>query len=135
MASCFSLLSPNFFTNLQNQLNGAESPEELQSIINKIFADLSLMESTMTGQIDLLGPIAALLTAPISPTQAVTWIGNFINDFLQPIYIPYAKQIAQLAALASEISTLTSAINSIASTKFPGISFTIPTVNPNFCAI
>ena len=135
MASCFTLLNTQYFNDIISQINNVEDAVSLQNLVNTVYADISLLESTMTGQLDLLAPIGALLTPPTNPAAVITWIENLITGVLTPMYKPYLTQVAQLAALPAEIAAMTAAIESVAESKFPTITITIPSINPKFCTI
>jgi hypothetical protein len=130
MPPCFPLINLQFFSNLESEINGAVSAEELQSLINRVFGEISVLESTLTSQLAFLGPIEALLTSPASnPGAIVTWITTLITDFLTPILKPVIVMTAQLAELPIQIAALTAAIESVAASKFPAISITIPPIS------
>ena len=142
LPSCFSLLNLDYFNNILAQINalsGSIPPNatlaeltaiaaELQSTIDDIYADISLLESTITSQIALLGPLVALLTAPTNLGEIVTWLSSFVTDFLTPYLKPYETYAAQLIALNAQVAILTAAIEELASTKLPGITITIPPI-------
>jgi hypothetical protein len=126
LPKCFDLLNTAYFTNLAARIEGAGSETELQTVVNDMIADLSMLESTITSQIALLEPINALLSAPANPTQVITWIGNFITGFLTPYVAPYVNLASQLTAIGTQVATLTSTIESVAAAK--GWSVTVPSI-------
>jgi hypothetical protein len=143
LPKCFNLLNDDYFNNLISSLTAvgdAIPPNaslaelqaiaaDLQSTVDSVYGDISLLESTITSQIALLGPIAALLTAPgANPTAIVTWITSFITDFLTPYVIPFTTYASQLTALGVQVAALTAAIENLAATKLPGITITIPPI-------
>jgi len=143
LPSCFSLLNLDYFNNILAQINALSASippnatlaeltaiaAELQSTIDSIYSDISLLESTITSQIALLGPIVALLTAPAAnPAAIVTWLTSFITDFLTPYVKPYVTYAAQLTALNAQVAILTAAFEELASTKLPGFTITIPPI-------
>jgi hypothetical protein len=126
LPSCFDLLNADFFSGYNTQISSVTNQAELQALADRIMADLSLVESTLTSQMSFLTPLLALLTPPgANLAQIVTWITGLIT-FLQEMYKPYANAVAQIAALPAEIATLTAAIEAAASRL--GVSITIPPV-------
>lgn len=134
---CSPAFSTAYFSNIIAQINALGSSNyseasELQSLINQVFGDLSVLQSTMTSQLAVLEPLLALVSAPANPAEVITWIGNFITGFLTPYIIPYTTLTSQLGILTSEVASLTSAIEAVASGK--GWSITIPAVT-NVCEL
>jgi len=68
-----------------------------------------------------------LLTAPTNPTAVITWVADFITDYLTPQLASYATYVAQLAALETEIAAVLAAIES-AQAKFASCSITVPSL-------
>lgn len=127
LPNCFNILNLDYFINVKAQVSKSATLQELQDIVNKVFADISLLESTIQSQIDKLTKLNVLLTIPgIDPTQIVTWITNFVNDFLTPIIQPLVNFEAQLAALAAQVAELISSIEAAAARL--GVTITIPTI-------
>jgi hypothetical protein len=128
LPKCFELLNTDYFAKLQLRIGGVRSADELQALINEVYADISLQESTITSQIALLAPILELLTAPTDLASALTWAGKLITALIDPIVLPYATLTAQLAALADQVADIEAAIEAVRSLKFPTISITIPEI-------
>lgn len=126
LPKCFSILNADYFTNLIPQINATASESELQDLVNRVYGDLSTLVSTIQSQIALLGPIEALLSPPTDLGSLISWVGNFITGFLTPYLTPFLNYAAQLTAIADQVTSLTSAIESAASGK--GFSITIPSV-------
>lgn len=127
LPNCFAILNPAYFENLLLSVNAAATETELQALINQVYADISLLESTITSQLAFLGPISALLSAPsASPGAIVTWITGLIDNVLTPLVKPLATYAAQLTALAAAVASLTTAIEDAASLK--GFTVTIPPI-------
>jgi hypothetical protein len=130
---CFNLLNVAYFESVISQINSAETLGELQTIIDSIYGEIGLLESTIDGQLAFLGPIEALLTPPINPVAAVTWIENFITGFLTPYFAPFVKFTAQLAALAAQTAAIGAAAEAAAA-RLEG-SIVIPTITVPFCTL
>ena len=109
-----------------NQINGTSSEAELQALVTQAFAQISLLESTLTSQLGFLEPLEALISPPTSPTEVITWVTNFITNFLEPLIKPVLNVPLQLAAIATEVAEVTAAIEAVASLK--GFSITIPPI-------
>ena len=127
---CFPILNLEYFTNIQDQISAFEVADAaaFQDLVNEVFGQLSLLESTIQSQITFLEPINLLLTPPgIDPSAIVTWITSFINDVLTPLVKPYITATEQLAALAIAIENLTISIE--AAEIRLGISIEIPTIS------
>jgi hypothetical protein len=110
MAACFGTLPTAWFTQLQARIAVVQTPEELQAIVNEAFHTIALLQSTIASQLAYVEAVEALLTAPINPTEVITWIGNFITSFLTPYVKPLVNLAAQVTALEAEVATLTTAI-------------------------
>src|SRR5471030_549328 len=94
LPKCFDLLNIKFFDNISVHVEARETIEELQALVDTVFTDISMLESTLTSQIPLLEPLNALLTIPaVNPAAMVAWITTFINDFLNPILKPYVTAV------------------------------------------
>jgi hypothetical protein len=116
-------------TSLTAQIQGCENCAQLQTLVNDVIANLNGLIGGLVIQNNLLGPMQALLTAPANPTAAVTWIQNFITDYLTPTLACYASYAAKVAALATQITALVNAINTAAA-AIDGCSITIPAITP-----
>lgn len=124
---CFDLLNLEYFTNLTLQINATESEIGLQVLVNTVFADLSVLESTITSQLAFLAPINVLLTPPgANFSDIINWITGMIG-VLTLMYQPFITMTAQLPALTIQIAALTAAIEAQATLK--GFSITIPTIS------
>jgi hypothetical protein len=127
LPTCFPILNTNFFGNLVNEINGATSEAQLQALVTRAFAEISMMESTLTSQLAFLEPIEALLTPPTNLAQLVTFAQSVITNVIEPLLKPVLNVPLQLAAIATEVATVTAAIEAIASGK--GFSITIPSIS------
>lgn len=142
LPKCFQILNLAYFENLELSLLGIgdavppnasvaelqEIANQLQAMVDEVYGDISLLESTITSQIALISPIVALLTAPTNPTELLTWVQTFITSFLTPYVIPFTTGTNQLIALGVQVADLTAAIENLASTKLPGFTITIPPI-------
>ena len=131
-----SPVNPDYFSNITAQiekigdLGAAEvagACAALQEQVDNTFSGLQAQINDLNAQLAALAPILALLSAPGNPTAVITWITNFIEGFLTPYVIPYTTMAAQLISLGSQITSLTSAVES-AEAKIPGCSIIIPTI-------
>jgi hypothetical protein len=130
---CFQPINTEWFNAITLQLGAVTTGTELQNLVNQAFGTIGLVNSTIEGQIALLAPLNALLTAPeADPTKIVTWITSFITDFLTPYLMPYTKMALQLTDIAAQVTTLTAAAHAAASEL--GVTITIPPVAA-FCSI
>lgn len=117
--------SAEYFDNLAAQVANINSCAELQATTNGIMAQLSVLNTSLTSQQAAIAPIAGLLSAPVDPAHAVTWIASFITAVLEPAYAPYAIYGTQLADLTTAVTNLTTAINDAAA-RIGNCSITIP---------
>lgn len=120
-----ALLNAAFFASLTAQAQNIETCAELQALATTAMASIQAEKNAIEAQITALAPILALLTAPTSPTAAVTWIANFITGVLTPQYKPYLNYATQLTDLAASIASFTSAIESAAA-LIPSCTVTVP---------
>lgn len=123
------VLNTAVFTAAEAQIAGCTSCATLQALVNQTVGDLNAFIQGLIDQNALLGPMQALLTAPTSPTAAVTWITNYITNVLTPQLAVYATYAAKATALATAVTNLTNAI-STAESNIKGCSISIPTILP-----
>jgi hypothetical protein len=112
MAACFTLLPSGWFTQLQARISAAQTPAELQAIVDEAFATIALLQSTISSQLAFLQPLEELLNAPADLAHLLTWVQNLITNFLTPYLKPLVTLAAQATALEAEVTTLTAAIAS-----------------------
>lgn len=134
LPACSSILNLAYFENLASQISAVGTAEELQALVNRNYAQLGQLEGNMASQIALLTPLVALATPPSSPTEVITWIGDFITGFLTPYIKPLTTFTDQLVAIDAQVVTLDALIASVAASKFPDVVITIPPVVPS-CAL
>lgn len=115
-----------YFTKLTDQISGCTVCSDLQDQVNAAMATLQAYKSSITAQIELLGPILALLEVPTDPIAVVTWVGKFISGFLTPYVVPYTTYVTQLTDLVSQVEGLASAITEAAGKIKGGCSITVP---------
>lgn len=120
-----TLLNTAMLNSLTTRVNRAGSCAELQALATEAMESLIAVKGGMTAQLALLAPILALLTAPTSPTEVITWVADFITSFLTPYVVPYATVTAQLAELTTQVATLAAAMESKAA-AFESCALTIP---------
>ena len=138
LPSCFNILNLAYFENVIAQVNALKAQIlalpaaeraaltlQLQTFIDQIFADISMLEANIESQIAYLLPIQALLTAPgENLAEIVTWITNTIT-YLTQLFAPYATYAAQLIALGTEVASITTTLEEIVAA---GIVIDIPTI-------
>jgi len=129
LPKCFDILNLDYFINIQFQMENVQSAHQLQDLVNEVYGQISLLESTLQSQLDSISAMASLIIDPTDLGEILSWISNFINSFLKPIINPTIVIPAQLAALAAQIADLTAAIEAINAAKFPDITITIPTIS------
>lgn len=137
LPSCWPVLNLDTFTNIKAQIEAAgksESQADIQAAIDDAFAQINGVQAAVTSQLAALNPILGLLSAPVDPTAAVTWIATFINDFLGPYILPIAKYEAQAAALAVEVAAVVETINAVQALR-PEIVITVPAFPDITCAV
>ena len=122
-------LNTAYFTNLTAQINAASSCAELQALATVAVDSLNDLTASISAQTDILQPVLALLTPPTNPTAVITWVENFITDYLTPQLVSYTNYVAQLSAVAIEAAALITAIENAAA-NIGSCSITIPTFNP-----
>jgi hypothetical protein len=115
-----------FFTNLAAQIENTDSCAELQTLVDRAFAQLADVNAFIATQQALLAPLASLLTAPTDLSEVITWITGTITVFTN-MYAPYAKYATQLTELVAAVASLTTAINDAAA-RIGDCSITIPPI-------
>ena len=128
LPKCFDLLNLDYFVNIQFQIENAQSATELQDLVNEVYGQISLLESTLQSQLDSLTAMAELIIDPLNLGEVISWISNFINAFLKPLLNPTIVIPAQLAAIAAQVADLTAAIEAVNAAKFPGVTINIPEI-------
>jgi phage gp45-like len=120
------LVNAQYFTNLTNRVNALETCADLQALAAKELASLSGIKQAIDAELARLAPYAALLTAPgASPSAIVTWITNFISAELEPKYQASLSYAAQLTALTTAVTNLTTAIEQKAA-QFESCTLSLP---------
>lgn len=114
-----------FFDGLTRQVENTNSCAELQATVDAAMTSLAAQSDAIASQMAAIAPILGLLTPPVDPPAAVTWIASLITGALEPAYAPYAKYAAQLTELTAAVASLTTAINNRA-TAIGSCSITIP---------
>jgi len=130
---CFDPINTGWFDAVQGQVNAVTTPQALQDVVDQAYNSVALLNSTLTGQIANVSVIAGLLTPPVSLPGVIAWITSAIEVFTQ-MYAPYAKMETQLTDIAAQMATITALVESVAASKFPTATITIPPLDP-FCEI
>jgi hypothetical protein len=120
-----AVVNTQYFTNMTDRVNGAGSCAQLQAITTELLLSLKAETDAIAAQLALLGPLAALLDPPTSPSDVIDWITSLINNVLKPLYAPFANYELQVAARTTAIAALIAAITSKAS-SFPSCDITFP---------
>ena len=121
--------NPDFITNLTEQINGISICSELQELSDEVMQEIKFQLSGINLELDKLLPIHALLSPPTDLGSILSWINNLISSVITPLYKPYLTYIQQLTSLASELSTLVSAIEAAAARIGScSISMDVPTI-------
>lgn len=118
-------LNTAYFASLTNQINNAASCAELQSAVTQAFNSINAFQSAITSQQTLLEILDTLVTALTTLGSGYT-TGVMLLPIFQQQYVTLATYVAKASALASQVSSLKSAITSAAA-KFKECSVTIPT--------
>lgn len=116
-----SIVNTSKFDSTIKQLENASNCAELRELAADALAQLSAQQQAITSQLAQVQPLLNLLSAPTSPTGVVTWVKDFIEDYLTPQFKPALAYPTQLAQLAQQISSLQSTISRV-SAKFPDCS-------------
>jgi hypothetical protein len=135
MPPCFNLLNNAYFNSVSSQAGAVQTPNELQSLVNTVYNDIALVNSTLSGQLALLQPLESLLTLNLANlADVISWLTTFTNSFLGPYLAPILKMQAQLVGIEAEMAQLTATIDRVAATKFPGFTVVYPPLAA-FCSI
>jgi len=118
------VINTAYLDSLDKQVDSISSCSELQQFAASSLASLQAQLTAINAQIAALAPIQALLNPPTSPGEAISWIGNYIEHVLTPMYQPSVTSAEQLAALTSRIASLSQKIVSKA-TSFSQCTVTV----------
>ena len=116
-----SLINSSQFNSTVKQIENAANCEEVRELAANALSQLSAQQQAISEQLAKVQPLLNLLNAPTSPDAAVTWVKDFIEDYLTQQFKPALSYPTQLAQIAAQISSLQSAINSV-SARFPNCS-------------
>jgi len=116
-----SIINTDQFDSTIKQIENAANCEELRELAANALEQLSAQQQAITDQLAKVQPLLALLSVPSSPDAVVTWVKDFIEDYLTPQFKPAISYPTQLAQIAQQISNLQSAISSV-SGRFPNCS-------------
>lgn len=106
-------------------IDSAETPVELQALANRSTEALAPVKAGINAQIEKYAPLVALATPPDSPAAAVTWITNFINDYLQQMIAPALTLPLQSAELIAKQAEVVAAVER-ANQRIPNCNVTVP---------
>lgn len=120
------LVNPAHFSNLTKSFNGAQSCEQLQSLVSDAFESLAAVKSEINAELAKLQPLLELLHIPgANLTEIVTWIKNFVEGYLTAMLGPVTTYTAQLAQFELQLAALGLAVEQAAS-RFPSCSVSVP---------
>jgi hypothetical protein len=122
-------INKSYFQSIIDDINNCTSCDQLQKAATDYIKSLVDQQTAIEEQQASLAPALALLNAPTNPTAAVTWITNYINDYLAPQLEPSINYQTQLTETYSQIIELLSAIAN-AQSKFTSCSINLPPVPP-----
>ncbi len=120
-----SIVNVPQFEKMLERVNNVNSCEQLQRVTDDLLESLYAQLKAVTDQMEKVAPILALLEAPTSPSDVITWIADFIENILHPLYAPMLTYPTQLATQGVQITTLIAAILSKAS-EFTSCSIDVP---------
>lgn len=119
-------LDTDYFVALTARINAINVCADLQVAVDDVMASIQAEKDAIEAQLEALAPILALLNPP-SLDEIVSWVANFITAVLGPIYLPYAKYGEELAQLATQITSLVTAIENAAA-RIESCSITVPPI-------
>lgn len=119
------IVNTEVFDRLIASIDAVDSPVELQSLVDDAAGAITPVQAAITAQLAKVAPLAALLSPPASPDAVVTWVGNFITDFLTPLAAPAVTLPAQAALLTSKSAEVAAAVDR-ARARIPGCTVTAP---------
>lgn len=113
LPNCFTPLNDAHYQAIIAQIDAAISEVSLQFLTNYITKEINLLIQTIQSQINKLLPYEALLTAPTDLASCIQWITSAIQVFEQT-YAAYAKLVAQVALLETQLSQIVTEIERVA---------------------
>jgi hypothetical protein len=132
LPGCYTPLDTSWFDSVIGQINSVTTATQLQRLVDEVYGDIALVNSTIESQLAYIEPLLALVTAPTDPAEVITWITNFISGFLEPLVAPYTKYATQAAALEAQVISMTAEIEAQATRN--NWTIAIPPVDP-YCII
>ena len=122
-------INNSYFQSIIDDINSCTSCDQLQKAATDYIESLVNQQTAIEEQQASLAPALALLTAPTTPTAVITWITNYINDYLAPQLQPSVNYQTQLSETYAQTIELLSAIANAAS-KFTSCNIDLPPVPP-----
>lgn len=121
-----SIVNVPQFEKMLERVNNVNSCEQLQRVTDDLLNSLYAQLQAVTDQMEKVAPILALLDAPTSPEDVITWVADFIENILHPLYAPMLTYPTQLATQGIQVTTLIAAILAKAA-DFTSCSIDVPT--------
>lgn len=106
-----TLIDTSYIDNLVKQINEIDVCSDLQRIVSEAMASIQAQLDAIEDQVAFIKPILKILTNPGAALQEiVTWISDFIDSVLKPMYQPYLTMVAQVEATVEAIAAIPVAV-------------------------
>lgn len=101
---------------LADQIERVDECAVLRKLAKEAIEELNKQLDSVNSQMQILKPIADLLENPAADlVKIASWIGDFINGVLKPMYEPVIELEKQVVELTEAIARITLAVESKAS--------------------
>jgi len=118
-----------YIDSLTKQVEGISVCSELQEFMSDVVADLNRQLDALKAQMEALAPIAKLLENPAAELPKIaSWIGDFIEGVLKPMYQPHVTMASQIEQTIAAVSKLEAAVVAKAE-EIGSCAVTMPSLN------
>lgn len=122
-----------YIDSLVKKINAIDLCSDLQAFEKEVMKEIQGQLNVLEKQLSALSPIADLLESPSADlAKIVTWISDFIDGVLKPMYQPVVTMTEQVVQYTEAVARLTAAIEAAATRigecAITTTEVTIPTV-------
>src|SRR5208282_1848086 len=107
-------INPQYFTNLIASINAATSCAELQSLVTQAFTALGVQQQASLSLLATYQELQRLTTLSITSLPTVITFCLALQNYMTTQLGPYATLVAQMAAMATQVTELANAVQNAA---------------------
>lgn len=109
-----------------DSISTANTIAKVTKLAAKATTHLNKALASANEEVAKAAPYIALLTAPTTPSEVITWASNIITTLITPMVKPYATEAAEVICIASMGALITSAVADATARLSDPLSFIPP---------